>query len=107
MLDLKINFFKIHFDVNKWLQDRRNRKIRKLQSICPHSHVIKKDGKYSIESLLIRLPETSRWQCQQCQAIFEVYPKYIEGWISYWAKNPEEFEKRIKKFDKLIKKIHG
>ena len=105
MFDLKINFFKTHFDINKWLEERRKRKILRIQSICPHVYIKKEGERYSIESFVFTVPGTVQWQCHKCKMIFEIKPTYLDQEFLYWIKNPKELRKRMEKTDKLIKKF--
>ena len=99
--------FKIHFDVNEWLRERKGRKIRKLQSICPHAYFQEENGKYIIKFFVSSPSGTLQWQCQRCGAIFATYPTHLDDMVPYWLKNPKKLNKQNKKADKLIKKIHG
>ena len=72
----KIN---INFDINKFLESRRDRKrnkyLSKIQNICPHifNFNFLEKGKLEIEPAIISPIGTMQAQCNKCQKIFPSY----------------------------------
>lgn len=95
----------IHFDINEWQRDRRNRKIDNLRIMCPHVTMGFNDyGQPVVNSSFISPPGTTAYECQRCQ--FRTYDtESIEDMGSYWASHPKELIKREKQVQKLAKKL--
>ncbi len=91
----------IAFDVNDWLKERKKMKLSKLQNICPHASIFKKDEKIQIQLDFESPPGTLQWQCSTCGVIVN---QVNESDMQFWSKNPKELIKRKKLFQKKMKK---
>lgn len=94
----------VRFDVNEWFRDRRRQQKENLAILCPHISIVRSDGKAGIQSAYISPPGAFAWQCQMCGHISHDQ-RAIEQEARYWAENPEELRKRIKKIEDLAKKL--
>lgn len=95
---LRVN---IAFDVNDWLKERKKIKLTKLQNICPHVSIFKKDENLQIQSDFESPPGTLKWQCSTCGMIAN---NVDESHIQYWLKNPKDLIKRKELLQKEMKK---
>lgn len=91
----------IAFDVNDWLKERKKMKLTKLQNICPHASIFKKDEGVQIQSDFESPFGTLQWQCSTCGTIAN---NVDESYIQYWLKNPKDLIKRKELFQKKMKK---
>ena len=41
----------IRFDVNQWIKDRREHRLRYLKSLCPHAELVEEEGRYTVVSV--------------------------------------------------------
>jgi hypothetical protein len=97
--------FTFSFDLNRYLEERRKRYIPKLQNACTHIAFVTNDkGEGGFQSLYISPPGTLQWQCQQCRDVKYMNNGEFERQAEYYLKNPDEFLKQTKKFQKLLKK---
>lgn len=102
---IKITF---SFDLNKYLERKDKRLNQKIKNSCTHMRMElmdEKDGKplFSFQSLFESPPGTHQWQCQRC-GLVKNHDNDYEKRAEYWAKNPDEYTKKNKKFQKLIRK---
>jgi len=106
VIAVKITF---NFDLNKFLDRRDKRLDKKIKNTCTHIQMefIKKDERgmpeYKIQSLFESPPGTHQWQCQKCGLVRNHNNDYEEQY-EYYAENADEYIKRNRKFQKLIKK---
>ena len=94
----------IKFDVNKWIEDRRNRKEEILRSLCPHVRVSKSANGLVIKTTYISPPGTVGWQCQQC-GHFTYDDDAVNETAEFWGTHLGELNRRNRKMDKLAKKL--
>ena len=94
----------VSFDLNEWLKDRRNQKKEQLRVLCPHVDATQQDGQPAVRSTFISPPGTVAWQCQDCGLVTHDRA-WVEEQTAYWANNPNELVERMKKMDKLTKKV--
>ena len=97
-----------NFDVNKYLERRDRRLEQKLKNTCTHlnmEYAGQEEGKplYKIQSLFESPSGTLQWQCQRCGLVRSHNNDYDKR-AEYFAKNPDEYVKLHKKFQKLLKK---
>ncbi|HYH74669.1 MAG TPA: hypothetical protein VD735_01780 [Candidatus Saccharimonadales bacterium] len=97
-----------NFDVNQYLVRKDKKLDRKIKNACTHLHmelVGKDDGMplYSVQSLFESPPGTHKWQCQRC-GLIKNHDNDSDKRAEYYAKNPDEYIKMNKKFQKLIRK---
>ncbi len=92
----------VRFDLNEWLNERRNQKKEQLRSLCPHVHGTYHEGQPAVRSTFISPPGTTAYQCQDCH-----YVTHDRAWVhenaEYWANNPVQLIERTKQIEKLTK----
>ena len=94
----------VNFDVNAWLKDRREEKKERLRSLCPHVDLTHERGAPAIRSTFISPSGTTAWQCQLCGV--STYDRLsVDEQAQYWASNPDELMRRLKKAEKLARKL--
>ena len=94
----------VRFDLNEWLKDRHKQKREQLRFLCPHVVVSQQNGQPVVRSTFISPPGTVAWQCQRCGLITHD-DAWVEEHTAYWANNPNELFKRIRKIEKLTNKF--
>jgi uncharacterized C2H2 Zn-finger protein len=94
----------LSFDFNKYL-DRKDKKIvQKLKNACTHMEMTPlNNNQFEFRSLFESPPGTHQWQCQRC-GLIRNHDNDYEKRAEYYANNPDEYIKRNKKFEKLLKK---
>ena len=102
---------KVSFDVNKWLERRRQAKIHHAQGICPHAYlkitgVHNGEVEYVVTPMLVSPPGTTAWKCRQCHTWMHIDEAEIARQNDYWGNNPSELRKRLKEFEKLAWQTH-
>ena len=97
---------RLNFDVNKWLADRAHSKMDKLLALCTHCSLEWKseEDAFYVESFFHTTFGTTAWQCRRCGTVVTDgrYPGEAQ---LYWAKHPQEWLKREKKFVKQARKV--
>lgn len=98
----------VSFDINKYLERKDKRLDQKIKNACPHMQMqlVKSEGKkaqYMFQSLFESPPGTHQWQCQRC-GLIRNHDNDYEKRAEYYAANPDEYIKKNKKFEKLLKK---
>ena len=97
--------FSFTFDLNRFLENRRNNLKEKARNACPHCIIIKEDRNFGFQSTFVSPPGTIQWFCQQCWLVMYSFDKKLEEErIKNFIKHPEEFDKQNKKFEKLLRK---
>jgi hypothetical protein len=102
---IKVTF---NFDVNKYLERKDKKLDRKIKNSCTHMYMElmgEEDGKplFSFQSLFESPSGILQWQCQRCGLIRNHNNDY-EKRVEYYAKNPDEYIKMNKKFQKLMRR---
>lgn len=102
---IKVTF---NFDLNKYLERKDRRLDQKIKNTCTHIHMeLTRHEKgrpiYEIQSLFESPHGTLQWQCQSC-GLIRNHDNDYEKRAEYYAKNPDEYLKMNKKFQKLLKK---
>lgn len=94
----------VHFDLNQWLIDRRERKEGAIRALCPHAYLSEEDGTLVVHSSFISPPGTVAWQCQRCGAVTHDRNATVDN-QTYWARYPDkllEVEKKIERLTKML-----
>ena len=94
----------VQFDVNAWLKDRREQKIEKIRSLCPHAYVSIENGRTIIRSAYISPSGTLAWQCQMCGDVTHD-DQATEQNTRYWAQHAERLIHRHKEINELTSKL--
>lgn len=96
---------RVRFDLNKYLENRNKKLLQKLRNACTHIEIIQQeDEQIIIRFLFISPPGTLQYQCQRCGAAKYLNDGEAEEMQSYYANNIDEYNKRMKRFSKLLKK---
>ena len=104
IMAVKISF---SFDINKFLEARKERLRQKIKNYCPHMVVKKtKEGKIGIRSSFISPYGTTDFQCEICGLIRSYVDEEEEKVrAKYFLEHPEEYFKQEKAFNKILKKM--
>ena len=94
----------VRFDVNKWLENRREQKLDNIRALCPHMRVSFDGDRIMLNSTFVSPPGTTAWQCQVC-GIITHDGGAVEASTKYWAENINELSKRNKKINKQLKRL--
>lgn len=93
------------FDVNKYLESRKESSINKLMNVCPHViYVEAGDGNIGLQSSYVSPPGTVQWRCGRCGHITYDTGGFKRA-VEYYLKNPDEYVKQNDKFIKILKKM--
>ena len=95
------------FDINSWLQNRLQHKKDSLKVLCPHTDITLKDNNETkvVQSLFQSPYGTTEWICSRCG--MRTHDSDIpQKLVEHYFKNPNDYLKRMKKFNKLVKKIY-
>ena len=97
--------FRVRFDINEWLRDRRQSRLNQLKTLCPHAEpVLDEDGKPAIDSLFTPLAGTISWQCGRCGTVVHSRDT-IERQMAHLLQHADIWLEREQKFQKLAKKL--
>ena len=95
----------IRFDLNAYLENRRQFHFAKVQALCPHCVLEKtEDGQIAVRGLAHSPPGTLQAQCTRCHRVF--VGGLDETWegLKHWQANPQELVKAEKRFRKYTKR---
>ena len=99
----------ISFDLNRWLEQRREWQTQRLKALCPHVTLeLADDGKgFWIRPLMLSPPGTMMWVCERC-GLKAHSEDLIEALMRQYNKEGmEALIKRERKFQKYAKKHLG
>ena len=96
-----------HFDARR--KDKNERKIKKLQSVCPHASVEYTSNGPVCRSLFWRDREDTttwpHWTCDQCGlTILSVH--YLRRLEEGWADNPEGLQAQQEEYEKTRDRLY-
>lgn len=94
----------VKFDVNQWLNDRRERIKQKIRRLCPHAFVTVQDEKVIFRSAFVSPFGTDRHRCQRCGVVVDD-PTMLNLGAKDLADNFKEWEKLEKEIQRLIEKL--
>lgn len=101
IIAIRISF---KFDINRYLENRREIKISQLKNICPHTRIVDvKGNQIELESLFSSPMGTPKWICSQCGLI--VNHEDDVNRITERYRDPSLILKMQKKFNKEAKKL--
>lgn len=105
---ISIIAIRITFDLNKFLERRDKNLLQKLKNACTHMAMEpagQEEGLpiFHCQSLFESPVGTLQWQCQRCGLVRNHNNDY-EQTAEYYAKNPDKYLEKQKKFQKLLKK---
>ena len=95
----------IKFDINRYLENRRNIAKQRSMNACRHM-VLETDGNKLVCKILFVPPSgTMKYQCQRCGLIVSHFDKSeYDKLVEYYISNPKKYKKHNKRFEKLLKK---
>lgn len=96
--------FTVKFDINRWSESRRKRLKERIRMTCPHASVSVTEKGVEIASDFHSPFGTTSWQCNRCGL------RVIDGSIATtimedYSRDPQLYLSRLKKFDRLAKKL--
>ena len=96
----------IKFDLNKFLDSRKNRHLSLARLNCPHIRLAPEKDGVSYQSLFVSPSGTLDWVCTQCGTVthMPLSKEEIEEQVKYYLNNPKKYKKRMHKFEKHAKK---
>ena len=94
----------IRFDLNEWLRDRREHKIKALMASCPHVMIITGLEKKAVRSRYVSPVGSLAFRCEGCGMTVHTEQE-IRLAVNYWNAHLDELEEKIKKRDKIAKKL--
>lgn len=103
IIAVKITF---NFDINKYLEARQKSFKAKCQNACLHFEFIKNsENQIEARSFFVSPSGTLNHICQKCGLVrLHIDRDEFERQCRYYLENFKAYEKRNKKFNKLLKK---
>ena len=97
----------IKFDINTWIQQRRERKLAKLRMLCPHAELqLLEGGSAQVIPWFHKPPMTAAYICDRCGS--HAYNHHELTRLSqFYLENPDAYIERVQAFDKQFKKVYG
>lgn len=97
--------FTVSFDLNKYLESRKETIRKKLMNACPHVELTPYGKKQiAVKCLFVSPPGTIQWQCQRCGIVRYLNDEDVKQLETYYVNNIREYNMKTKKFQKLLKK---
>jgi hypothetical protein len=94
----------VKFDINQWINDRREQQEQNFIALCPHHYLFRDGDGIKVGSHFISPPGTSAWQCQKCGHLtYDDLGRKEE--CEHWAQNPDALIEQNNKRRKLAKKL--
>lgn len=100
--------FGVRFDMNKYLESRKQRHARLARLYCPHMNLVPAEKGFEIKSFWCSPSGTLDWVCSQCGAVTHIPPEegQVKKTAEYYAANPKEYAKKLKRFEKHARKSY-
>ena len=99
---IKIGF---NFDINKYLETRRERQKEQLRILCPHVEVSEANGGLLFTPTTISPPGTHQWICEKCGLVVTSSGVFDRATERY-KKNPQLLLRDENLFQKHAKKLY-
>lgn len=107
LIAIVVGAIAITFNLNKYLEWRRERREESLKALCPHTIVRPlESGQFLVESLFNSPPGTLSWHCNQCGLVV-LDENLPQKFVSQWSANPVGWIEADKRFQKAYEKFHG
>ena len=92
----------VRFDVNMFLEGRKQRHLLLARSCCTHMSLEPCEGGVEVRSLWYSPSGTLDWVCSRCGMVTHVPPdnEQTARQAEHYASNPDEYAKRMKEFAK-------
>ncbi len=94
----------VKFDVNQWLNDRRERIREKIRVLCPHAFVTVQEEKIVFRSAFVSPFGTYQHRCQRCGVVVDD-PTMLNIRAKDLAENLKKWEEVEKEIHCLTKKL--
>lgn len=100
--------FGVRFDVNKFLESRKQRHVRLARLCCPHMSLIPAEKGFEVKSFWYSPVGTLDWVCSQCGAATHIPPEeeQVKRAAEHYASNPKEYMKKVKRFEKHARRSY-
>jgi len=100
--------FGIRFDVNQYLEARKDRSLRLARLNCTHLDLEACEDGIKVQSLFYSPPGTLDWMCNRCGVVTHVPPddEQIRKAAEYYINNPDEYKKSMNRFAKYAKRSY-
>jgi hypothetical protein len=97
--------FSFSFDINKYLEWKKQDIKNKIKNHCTHIHVENYGEKSAVQSAFFSPIWTTNRICQRCWLVVNYIDQNAEETrIKKLLQDPDEYKKQEKKFQKLLKK---
>ena len=94
----------IKFDINQYLNDRRERLEENLRLLCPHVKFVQEGENISVGSTFVSPSGTQAYICQQCGRENYDHPNIVND-LEYWNNNPNKLIEHMKRMNKMAAKL--
>ena len=97
----------VQFDINRYMEFRREKIRRKIQTLCPHAYLaISESGEESIESSFHSPFGAYFWECSTCG--IKTHSKSVPTKIMLeWTRDPDGLMKCTEEFNREFRKHYG
>lgn len=105
---IAILHFGVKFDINAFIESRKERHRKLAQCYCPHMDFIPHgDNSFQVKSLFYTPFGTPNWFCSRCGAVLPYEPNQGEfkAKATYYLNHPNAYKKAMRQYDKHAKKI--
>ena len=94
----------IKFDLNRFLEMRRERQKERLRFLRPHVELLPVADGFEVHSQFVSPVGTTAWQYQNCGAETHNEAATTRD-LEYWATHPMAYVKRLKKIGKTMRHL--
>ena len=103
LIAIRVTF---NFDLNKYLDSRKEGYKAKCKNACLHFEFISKGNEHvEVRSFFVSPPGTVSYICQRCGMVrLHLDEEDYQRQVDYYLKNLKDYHKRNKRFHKLLKK---
>ena len=92
------------FDINRWMEHRREVREKQLRALCPHLEISVDDDKLSGKSLFVSPPGTMAWTCQKC-GVQTHSEDQVRDMAKFWLQQTDKYFERLRKIKKISRKL--
>ncbi len=96
--------FSIRFDLNRWLERRREHLKEKIQRTCPHTSIFVTESGKHVKSHFYTSHGMIGYQCSRC-GCWTMDDDYIISVTQYYINNPQLYFSKEKKLNQLMEKL--
>ena len=95
----------LSFDINKYLDSRKNSFLAKAKNACPHFEFVPHEEGIKVRSFFVSPSGTPSYVCERCGTVrMQMDNDDFERQVEYYIANQKEYRKRIKNFVKYLRK---